>query len=223
MPSEHPFLANHGVYNSQRKRGLAQVNFYFDESGDFRLDDDGARRVGIVAGITIPETAEAQVFAEFDAFVTTLCPSAFKNGEPKGNLLSYEERTRFAQMIASNDKVVVTPAMLDIASIKHAKKDVRGDVVRRMRSLAEQCIHNTLREETQLLAKQFRNLSENQSIRLGSVAYCMKRAFEQTIILLGGKEYFDCWDKMQFVMDPVQVRRGNREELVFKWTLLGWL
>jgi len=117
----------------------------------------------------------------------------------------------------------VTPAMLDIASINRARKDVRGDMVQRMRNMAEQCIHDTLREETQLLASQFSNLSHNQSLRLASVAYCIKRAFEQTIILLGGKDYFDCWDQMRFVIDPVQVRRGKREEVVFKWTLLGWI
>src|SRR5262249_1688593 len=125
--------------------------------------------------------------------------------------------------IADNDKIVVTPAMLDIASINRAKKDVRGDMVRRMRNLAERCIHDTLREETQLLANQFKNLSDNKALRLGAVAYCIKRAFEQTIILLGGKEYFDCWDQMRFVIDKVQVRQGSREERVFKWTLLGWL
>jgi hypothetical protein len=178
---------------------------------------------GIVAGITIPESAEAEVFARFDEFVATLSSSAFKKGEPKGNLLTYEERRRFAQMIAENDKIVVTPAMLDIASIKRAKKDVRGNMVRRMRELAEQCIHDTMRGQARLLANQFKNLSDNQSLRLGSVAYCIKRAFEQTIILLSGKEYFDCWDQMRFEIDPVQVRRGSREELVFKWTMLGWL
>jgi hypothetical protein len=45
------------------------MRFYFDESGDFRLDDDGVQRVGIVVGITVPESAEAEVFAKFDAFV----------------------------------------------------------------------------------------------------------------------------------------------------------
>lgn len=126
-------------------------------------------------------------------------------------------------MIAVNRRVVVTPAVLDIGSINRAKKDVRGGVLRRMQELAEQCVHDTMREESRLLARQFRNLSENQSLRLGSTAYCMKRAFEQTIILLSGKEYFDCWDQMRFEIDPVQVRCGSREEQVFKWMLLGWL
>src|SRR5713226_5233603 len=142
------------------------MKFYFDESGDFRLDDDGVQRIGIVAGITIPESAEAEVFARFDEFVATLSSSAFKKREPKGNLLTYEERRRFAQMIAENDKIVVTPAMLDIASIKRAKKDVRGNMVRRMRELAEQCIHDTMRGQARLLANQFKNLSDNQSLRL---------------------------------------------------------
>jgi hypothetical protein len=89
--------------------------------------------------------------------------------------------------------------------------------------LAEQCIHDAVREETHLLANQFKNLSDNQSLRLGSVAYCIKRAFEQTIILLSGEEYFGCWDQMRFEIDPVQVSQDNREERVFKWTMLGWL
>jgi hypothetical protein len=178
------------------------MNYYFDESGDFRLDDDGARRVGIVAGITIPESAEPAAFATFDRFVATLARSAFKKGEPKGNLLTYDERTRFAKMIAGNAKIVVTPATLDIGSISRAKKDVRGDTVRRMRELAEQCVHATMRGQAHLLASQLKNLSDNQSLRLGSVAYCIKRAFEQTIILLSGEEYFGCWDQMRFEIDP---------------------
>ena len=67
------------------------MDFYFDESGDFRLEDDGVQRVGIVAGITIPESAEAEVFAGYDDFVVTLAPSAFKKGEPKGNELVYND------------------------------------------------------------------------------------------------------------------------------------
>ncbi|MEQ8694276.1 MAG: DUF3800 domain-containing protein [Gammaproteobacteria bacterium] len=199
------------------------MKFYFDESGDFRLDDDGVQRVGIVAGITIPESAADEVFSKFDEFVATLAPTAFKKEEPKGNRLTLEERVRFVDMVADDPRIVVTPAMLDIASINRAKKDVRGDLVQRMRSLAEQCVHDTMRDEAHLLANQFKNLSYNQALRLGSVAYCMWRAFEQTIIVLSGEEYFDCWDEMRFEIDPVQVRPGSREEQVFKWTMLGWL
>jgi hypothetical protein len=199
------------------------MNFYFDESGDFRLDDDGVRRVGIVVGITIPESVEPEVFARFDDFVASLSSSAFNNNEPKGKLLSYEERTRFAELIAESDKVVVTPAMLDITSINRAKKDVKGNLVRRMHKLADQCIHDKMREESRLLGNQFQNLSNNQALRLASVAYCIKRAFEQTIILLAGKEYFDCWENIRFVIDSVQKRPGGREQQVFKWTMLAWL
>lgn len=99
------------------------MKYYFDESGKFLLDDDGVQRVGIVAGITIPEVAEHEVFARFDDFVATLAQSAFNKVEPKGNRLTYDERRRFAEMIAFNRQIVVTPAMLDIASITRAKKD----------------------------------------------------------------------------------------------------
>lgn len=199
------------------------MRFYFDESGDFRLDGDPDQQVGIVVGITIPESAEPEVITRFDDFVATLPASAFKNGEPKGNLLTLEYRTRFSAIIAADDRIVVTPAILDISSINKANLDVRGGMVRRMRDIAEQCIHESMREQVDLLAKQFQNLSDNQSLRLCSVAYCIKRAFEQTIIVLSGREYFECWNEMRFEIDPAHVRPTNREQLVFKWTLLGWL
>lgn len=199
------------------------MRFYFDESGDFRLDDDADQLVGIVVGITIPESAEPEVFTRFDEFVATLAPSAFKNREPKGNLLTFEDRKRFVEMIAADKRIVVTPAILDIASINRANLDVRGGMVRRMRESAEQCVYDSMREQEHLLANQFKNLSDNQSLRLGSVAYCIKRAFEQTIILLSGREYFDCWDEFRFEIDPADVRPSNREQLVFKWRMLGWL
>jgi hypothetical protein len=85
------------------------MNFYFDESGDFRPDDDGVERVGIVVGISIPESSETAVFASFDTFVATVAPSALKKREPKGNLLTYDERRRFAEMIAGNRNIIVTP------------------------------------------------------------------------------------------------------------------
>jgi hypothetical protein len=129
------------------------MRFYFDESGDFRLDDDADQQVGIVVGITIPDLAEPEVFTKFGEFVATLAPSAFKNGEPKGNLFTFEERTRFAEMIAADDRIVVTPAILDIASINRANLDVRGGMVRRMRELAEQCVYESMREQVDLLAK----------------------------------------------------------------------
>jgi len=199
------------------------MKFFFDESGDFRLDDDGIQRVGIVVGITIPESSEVKVFAKFDDFVATLSRSAFKKGEPKGRLLSSDERKQFARMLADNDSIVVTPAILDIPSIIRANKQVRSDMVRRMRELAKQCVHETMQEQAHLLANQFDNLSDNQSLRLGAIAYCIQQAFQQTIILLAGEEYSDCWQQLRFEIDPVGLRRGNREEQVFKWTMLGWL
>lgn len=199
------------------------MKFYFDESGDFRLDDQAVVPVGIVVGITIPESAEPEVLTRFDDFIATLAPSAFKKGEPKGHLLTLQDRTRFAEMIAANHRIVVTPTILDIASINRANLDVRRMMVRRIRELAEQCVYDTMRDEADLLARQFKNLSENQSLRLCSVAYCIKRAFEQTIFLMSGKEFFHCWNEMRFEIDPVNIQQDNREQMVFKWAMLGWL
>jgi hypothetical protein len=200
------------------------MKFYFDESGNFRLHDDGIARTGIVAGVTIPESAETDVFAKFDAFLASLCPTAFnKKGEPKGSLLKGDERARFARMVAAEERIVVSPAILDITSISKSKKDVRASMAAKLRSLAEQCIHQQLRDETHLIASQFKNLSDNQALRMGTIVYCIKRAFEQTVILMGGREYDDCWRDFRFEIDPADVRPDGREQVVFKWIMLGWL
>ena len=53
------------------------MNFYFDESGEFNLENAGVSSSGIVVGVTIPEIFEADVFREYDAFLATLSPTAF--------------------------------------------------------------------------------------------------------------------------------------------------
>jgi hypothetical protein len=60
------------------------MKFFFDESGRFQLPRAGEHAVGIVSGIAIPDADEAEVFRQFDAFLSTLPPASLKNGEPKG-------------------------------------------------------------------------------------------------------------------------------------------
>ena len=64
------------------------MKFFFDESGNFQLPPAEEHRVGIVSGVAIPDSDEAEVFQQFDAFLSKLPVSSFQNGEPKGRLLT---------------------------------------------------------------------------------------------------------------------------------------
>ena len=54
------------------------MRFYLDESGDFAVPDDPTKHaVGIVVGVDIPETVEAEVFEGFrrpEVSTDLLCP-----------------------------------------------------------------------------------------------------------------------------------------------------
>ena len=69
------------------------MKFFFDESGNFQFPPAGVHRVGIVSGVAIPDSDEAEVFRQFDAFLGKLPASSFENGEPKGRLLNDAERS----------------------------------------------------------------------------------------------------------------------------------
>lgn len=205
------------------------MKFYFDESGSFRIPTAGEHCVGIVVGVTIPETAEAEVFAKYDDFIATLSSSAFKSPrsgidkEPRGYLLSLEERQRFCQMISELEPVLIDPVILDITSLAKSGRDVKIGLVKKLEWYASQCVHQTMRDETLLLSRQFNRLSDNQALRLFALAQCIRRTFQSTLLFRSGDEYLNCWDSLRFEIDPVQVKPGSREEQVFKWTILGWL
>lgn len=105
------------------------MKFFFDESGNFQLPPAGEHRVGIVSGVAIPDSAEAEVFGQFDAFLSKLPASSFKNGEPKGRLLDDAGRKALADMLVDLPGILFCPIMLDLTSlVGQAQADVSGFV-----------------------------------------------------------------------------------------------
>ena len=76
------------------------MKFVCDESGNSQLPPAGKHQVGIVSGIAIPDSGEAEIFRRFDAFLSNLPSSSFKDGEPKGNLLHDASRKALPAMLA---------------------------------------------------------------------------------------------------------------------------
>jgi hypothetical protein len=79
------------------------------------------------------------------------------------------------------------------------------------------------REQLVLLARQYANLSVAQSLRIYSLASCIREALEHSIIFLSSQKYEDSWNTLRFEIDRVQVKPNNREEKVFSLMVLGWL
>lgn len=201
------------------------MNFHLDESGDFRVPTDGTTHAaGIVMGIVIPDETQAEVLRCFDEFVRQLPQAAFHNGEPKGKLLDEERREQFGSMISHLDSVLVCPIMLDLTSLAgRTDVDVRQSVVKKLREWASLCKHETMRDEVQMLARQFGNLSTEQALRLATWARCIMRCIQDSVIWHCGPEYHSSWANFRFEIDPVQRASGSREEQVFQYMLPAWV
>ena len=53
-----------------------------------------------MSGIAIPDADQTEIFRRFDAFISNLPSSSFKNGEPKGGLLDEASRNAPAALLA---------------------------------------------------------------------------------------------------------------------------
>lgn len=199
--------------------------FYLDESGDFRVPTDGRQHaVGIVLGVVIPDETQPDVFRRFSRFTRSLPAGAFSGGEPKGRLLDAASRRDFAELIAVDKSILVCPIMLDLTLLgRRSEVDVRSSVVCRLNEWASVCKHQSMREELELLARQFRNLSTEQALRLATWARCILRCIQHSVISHCGEEYHASWSRPHFEIDLVQIRKGSREERVFETMLLAWL
>src|SRR6266536_3139391 len=74
-----------------------------------------------------------------------------------------------------------------------------------------------------LIARQYRNLSINQALRIYSLSNCILEALEHAIIFLGNRGHEKVWEDVRFEIERVQVRPNSREEKVFSLMVLAWL
>jgi hypothetical protein len=200
------------------------MKFYFDESGNFQLPPAGEHRVGIVSGIVIPDSDEVEIFRQFDAFLSRLPTSSFKNGEPKGRLLDDAGREAFADFLVALPGILLCPIMLDLTSlVGKPEADIAGLVSQKLLRLQAACKHQTFRDEIIQLATDVGTMSTQQCLRLAAWAKCIGRTINDSIIQHSGLKYESSWNSLRFEIDPVESTPGNREERVFETMLPMWV
>jgi hypothetical protein len=200
------------------------MKFFFDESGNFQLPPAGKHRVGIVSGVAIPDSDEAGVFQQFDAFLSKQPASSFKNGEPKGRLLDDAGRKALADMLVGLPGILLCPIMLDLTSlVGQHQTDAAGLVSRKLIQLQATCKHETFRNQIVELANDIGAMSMQQVLRLAAWAKCIARTVNDSIILHSGTKYESSWSSLRFEIDPVEQVPRNREERVFETMLPMWV
>lgn len=179
------------------------MKFFFDESGNFQLPPAGEHRVGIVSGVAIPESDEAEIFRQFDAFLSQLPASSFRNGEPKGRLLDDAGRKALADMLVDLPGILFSPVTLDLTSlVGQPQADVTGLVSRKLIQLQATCKHERLRNQVGQLANDVGAMSTQQALRLAAWAKCISRTVHNSIIFHSGTKYEPCWNQLRFGSTP---------------------
>jgi hypothetical protein len=199
------------------------MNFYFDESGDFRVPRAG-HKVAVVMGVVISDAVQQILFAKFEDFVSRLTSGECHNGEPKGSLLSSTHREQFCELLVNSGGVVITPVTLDLSSLDaEYERSVSERLSAILAQRAQEMLYLTARDQLLLIARQFRNLSSSQALRIYSWANCFREAIQHAFLFLAGGQHERSWERVVFEIDRVQVRAASREEKVFSLMLLAWL
>jgi hypothetical protein len=201
------------------------MHFYFDESGDFSPPNDATEhKASVVVGVDIPEIIEASVFESYDNFVKGLQSEELDRGEPKGRMLTDDGRRHFCEMLAGQENVFITPAILDLTSLANGRAKAAIDsLVEKLNCIAPQCKYETMTNDVRLLARQIANLSIEQNLRMLAIAKCLFHALKHSILFRCEPEYESCWDNIIIDIDPVQQRSSSRERIVFESMMLGWI
>lgn len=201
------------------------MKFYFDESGNFRVPDDPTQHsVGIVSGVAIPDSQEAFIYREFDAFVATLPPTAFKNGEPKGRLLDDGKRADLVNMITDLPiGILFCPTVIDLTSLAgKSDKNISSDVSEKLMEIGPSCTDPEFQKRMHDLAEKTGKMSNQQMLRLYAWARCITRCLQESIFWYSFPRYLGDWSELRFEIDPVQ-HNGGTEAEVFDFMLRQWI
>lgn len=201
------------------------MKFFFDESGDFRIPKNkNEYKVGVVMGITISEIAEERLYKKFREFVSELSYNEFERGEPKGYLLTNENKIKFCELLFKSEGIQLTPVTLDLAPLSGSGYiNLNDHMAESLRLQARRMKYKTMRDELLLLSRQVGNLSTVQALRIYSLSNCFREALHHAIIFLSEGKYEECWNNLKYVIDRYQVCENSREERIFSKLILAWL
>lgn len=199
------------------------MQLFFDESGDFDPPRSGRQKFSFVVGILVPEIASSKLKHDFDWLVGQLGSAQFRNGEPKGSLLTLEQRWLLLEILKANEKVMLVPISVNLSASDPALIAGAPEKIRLLieSNLATPSEFMPLRER-QNLAKRFGRLSVPVLLRLVSYGIAVLKGIEAIVCRYYCEQFHRDYDPIVVTFDRV-VRSGSREELVFVAALPGWI
>jgi hypothetical protein len=199
------------------------MEIYFDESGRFHPNVSKTENFSFVMGIIIPEGASAKLKEDFDWFVSRLTTAEFKNGEPKGSLLTLEHRKLLLEIMKSHRDVMLVPVTVNLGQtdpefLRSAPQKIRTLIESNLGQDSPHMKHSDRKE----FAKRISNLSPAVLARILAYAIAVLRAVEAITSYYACEKFHRSYDPIKIVFDRV-VRPNSREELVFRDAVFGYI
>lgn len=199
------------------------MQIYFDESGDFRTAIGGGQKFSFIVGIVVPETSLEKLKCDFDWIVSRLRPGEFVKGEPKGSRLSVDHRRLLLEILKAHRDVMLIPLTVNLGSDDPA---FFATAPARIRSLIESNLlaesSSMSMEERAELARRFGRLSAPVLVRLVAYGIAVLKGIEAIACRYHCERFHANYDPIVVTFDRAG-RPDNREELVFRASLFGWI
>jgi len=199
------------------------MQIYFDESGDFNTARNTPHKFAFVVGIILPDRALQRLKVDFDWFVGQLSSNEFRQGEPKGALLSLTHRQVLLEILKAHSDVMLIPLSVNLG---FNDPSFFATAPARIRSLIENNLKTesssmTIRERA-ALAKRFGRLSAPVMARLVSYGIAVLKAIESIACRYYCDQFRSDYDPITLIFDRTG-RARNREELLLEDSLFGWI
>ncbi len=198
------------------------MKLFFDETGAFRPGRTGEIELAAVMGVVVPEIHTETLRAGFSTFVETLPREYFQKSEPKGRLLSVDQLRTFATMLNAHRGTMLIPVTFN-REIRGSSFDSWPAALRKLlEDEAKKCVHTTMRDELEELARRCANLSPEQLARLLTYKIAVEKAVNAVALFYHCKKYHNSYSPIRVIFDHTG-KSNNREELVFKNMVFLWV
>ncbi|MGB7293940.1 MAG: DUF3800 domain-containing protein [Thermodesulfobacteriota bacterium] len=202
------------------------MKFYIDESGSFSIPEGFIQHSAcVVTCVVVSEFKFDEIKAMFESYSSTLTDEQFVNGEPKGSKLTKEQRIEFCEMLLKLKKnILVVPITVDMTLL--AMLDNERTIVQKLydrcMELRQYMLHETMKEQLELLAKQFKNLSYQECLKIICYAHSLYVSMRYSILCLSSGNNEKSWNNIEIEIDKSNKKLNSREKIIFSKMLSMW-
>jgi len=202
------------------------MKFYIDESGTFSIPQGMIQHSAcVVVCVVVSEYKLDQLNKKFLKYCSNLPKDQLDNGEPKGSKLNNSQRLEFCNILSGfKDSIMVVPITIDMTLLAmfNSEKTMTQKFSNRLMNLRQYMLHDSMKEEIELLAKQFMNLSFEDCLKIICYAHALYVSMRYSILGLSAGNNENSWNSIEIEIDRSNKKLDSREKKIFTKMLGMW-